>query len=71
VSNVRVIIKFICGKGQRLQGSVEIGYAILGEQADEIQPSDREFAFGRREDGAVNMNQLTRKEKVGVLKTNL
>lgn len=32
---------------------MEVSYAVLNEQADEIESADGEFAFRLREDGAI------------------
>lgn len=32
---------------------MEVGYAVLDEEADEVESADGEFAFGLGKDGAV------------------
>lgn len=41
------------GQGQGLERGVEVGDAVLREQADEVQTADGELARGGRQDGAM------------------
>jgi hypothetical protein len=55
MSDVWIIIDLIRGERERLEGCVKVGYAVLSEEADEVQPTNGEFAFRLRENGAVKM----------------
>ena len=49
----RVRDQFVRWEWERLECRVEVGDAILDEQADEVEAADGEFALGRRKDRAV------------------
>jgi hypothetical protein len=45
MSNEGVIVDPV--RRKRLKGCVKVGYAVLREEADEVQPTDGEFALRR------------------------
>ena len=51
--NVRVCGERVGGEGEGLERGVEVGNAVLCEQADEVQAAEWELAGRRGEDGAV------------------
>ena len=53
VCNVRVCGERVGGEGEGLERGVEVGNAVLCEQADEVQAAEWELAGRRGEDGAV------------------
>ena len=53
----RVRDEFVGGEWEGLERRVEIGDAVLDEQADEVQAADGEFPLGSREDGTANMRR--------------
>lgn len=42
--DVRVRGERVRGERERLEGGVEVGYAVLREEADEVEPADGVFA---------------------------
>ena len=54
MADERIQSKLVGGERKGLEGSVEVGYSILNEEMDEVQPTDRELPLGWREDGARN-----------------
>jgi hypothetical protein len=57
VPDERIRDEFVGGEREGLERRVEIGDAVLDEQADEVQASDGEFTLGPREDGAVSIRR--------------
>lgn len=53
VRDVWVVGKRICSYGQALECRMEVGYAVLCEQTDEVKPADGIFAFGRGKRSAL------------------
>lgn len=48
-----VLIDLVRGEREGLESGVEVGDAVLGEETDEVQAADGEFALGGREDRAI------------------
>ena len=42
--DVRVRGERVRGERERLEGGVEVGYAVLGEKANEVEPANGIFA---------------------------
>ena len=53
----RIRDEFVSREREGLERRVEIGDAVLDEQADEVQTSDGEFTLGAREDGTVRIRR--------------
>lgn len=47
MAKIRVSGDGVCAKRETLERGVEVSYAVLCEQTDEVEPPDWEFAFGR------------------------
>ena len=52
VRDVWVVGDGVCTQWQALERGVEVRYAVLGEEADEVEATDGVFALGGGEDGA-------------------
>lgn len=52
----RVRDEFVCGEGERLERRMEIGNAVLDEEADEVEAADGKFTLGARQDGTVRVD---------------
>jgi hypothetical protein len=63
VSDKRVRDDFVGGEREGLERRVEIGDAVLDEQADEVQASDGEFTLRAREDRAVGIRRYEQRTK--------
>ena len=50
--DVWVVGDGVCAQWQALERGVEVRYAVLGEEADEVEATDGVFALGGGEDGA-------------------
>lgn len=50
MADERIESKLVGGERKGLEGCVEVGYSILNEEMDEVQPADRELPLGWRED---------------------
>jgi hypothetical protein len=55
--------EFVGWEREGLECRVEIGDAVLDEQADEVQASDGEFTLGAREDGTVHIGRYEQRTK--------
>ena len=53
VGNVGVSTDFVGRQREGLEGRVKVCDSVLGEEADEVQPANGEFAFRRGEHGSV------------------
>lgn len=62
----RIRDEFVGGEREGLERRVEIGDAVLDEQADEVQASDGEFTLRAREDRTVDIRGMSNDTGGGV-----
>lgn len=53
MTDVRVIRNRIGAERETFKGRMEVRYAVLGEEADEVEATDGVFAFRWRQDRAT------------------